>query len=56
MLDLSMADRLLFLDLSWTDMDDLYGSHHFPVLVQFNQIEKAPSMGGWDFKNILWDL
>ena len=37
-------------------MDDLHGSDHIPVLVQFNQVEKAPSIGQWDFRNVNWDL
>ena len=40
MLDLSVADPSLFLDLTWTVVDDLHGSDHFPVLVQFSQVEK----------------
>ena len=40
MLDLSMADPSLFLDLTWTVVDDLHGSDPFPVLVQFSQAEK----------------
>ena len=37
-------------------MDDLHGSDHFPVLVQFSQAEKAPDVGRWDFRNVNWDL
>ena len=37
-------------------MDDLHGSDHFPVLVQFSQVEKAPDVGRWDFRNVNWDL
>ena len=55
-LDLSVADPSLFLDLTWTVEDDLHGSDHFPVLVQFSQIEKAPDVGRWDFRNVNWDL
>ena len=51
-----MADPSLFLDLTWTVVDDLHGSDHFPVLVQFNQVEKAPDVGRWDFRNVNWDL
>ena len=29
-LDLSVADHSLFLDLTWTVIDDLHGSDHFP--------------------------
>ena len=56
MLDLSVADPSLFLDLTWTIVDDLHGSDHFPVLVQFSQVEKAPNVGRWDFRNVNWDL
>ena len=28
----------------------------FPVLVQFTQVEKAPYVGRWDFRNVNWDL
>ena len=56
MLDLSVADRTLFLDLTWTVMDDLQGSDHFPVLMQFNQVERALSIGQWDFRHVNWDL
>ena len=42
MLDLSVADPSLFIDLTWTVVDDLHGSDHFPVLVQFSQAEKSP--------------
>ena len=56
MLDLSVADPSLFLDLTWTVVDDLHGSDHFPVLVQFSQVEKAPDVGRWDFRNVNWDL
>ena len=49
MLDLSVADPSLFLDLIWTVMADLHGSDNFPVLVQFNQVDKAPSIGQWIF-------
>ena len=45
MLDLSVADPSLFLDLTWTAVDDLHGSDHFPVLVQFSQVEKTPDVG-----------
>ena len=37
-------------------MDDLHGSDHFPVLVQFSQVETAPDVGRWDFRNVNWDL
>ena len=56
MLDLSVADPSLFLDLTWTVVADLHGSDHFLVLVQFGQAEKAPSTGRWDFRNVNWDL
>ena len=56
MLDLSVADPSLFLDLTWTVVDDLHGSDHFPVLLQFSQVEKAPDVGRWDFRNVNWDL
>ena len=56
MLDLLVADPSFFLDLIWTVMDDLHGSDHFPVLVQFSQAEKAPSIGRWNFRNVNWNL
>ena len=56
MLDLSMADPSLILELTWTIVDDLHGSDHFPVLVQFSQIEKALSIERWDYRNANWDL
>ena len=56
MLDLSVADPSLFLDLTWTVVDDLHGSDHFPVLVQFSQVVKAPDVGRSDFRNVNWDL
>ena len=56
MLDLSVADPSLFSDLTWTVLDDLHGNDHFPVLVLFNQVEKATSIRQWDFKNVTWDL
>ena len=56
MLDLSMADPSLYLDLTWTVMDDLHRNDLFPVLVQFNQVEKAPSIRQGDFRNVTWDL
>ena len=37
-------------------MDDLHGSDHFSVLVQFNQVETAPSTAQWDFRHVNWDL
>ena len=56
MLDLSVADPSLFLNLTWTVVDDLHESDHFPLLVQFSQAEKAPSIGRWDWINVIWDL
>ena len=56
MLDLSVADLSLFLDLTWTVVDDLHGSDHFPLLVQFSQAEKAPDVGRWDCRNVNLDL
>ena len=58
MLCLSVTDPSLFLDLtwSWTVMDGLHGSDHFPVLVKFNEVKKAPIIGQWDFRNVHWDL
>ena len=56
MLDLSVVDPSLILDLTWTVVDDLHGSDLFPVLVQFSQVEKAPDVGRWDFRNVNWDL
>ena len=53
---MSVAVPSLFLDLTWTIVDDLHGSDHFPVLVQFSQVEKAPDVGWWDFRNVNWDL
>ena len=44
MLDLWVADPSLCLDLTWTIVDDLHESDHFPVLVQFSQVEKAPDV------------
>ena len=37
-------------------MDDLHGSDHFPVLMQFSQAEKVPSIGRCDFRNANWGL
>ena len=51
-----MADPSLFLDLTWTVMDDVRGSDHFPALVQFHHAEKNLSIGRWDFRNVNWDL
>ena len=56
MLDLSVADPSLFLELIWTVVDDLHGSDHFPVIVKFKQVEKAPSIDQWNFKNGDWHL
>ena len=52
MLDLSVAHPSLFLDLTWTIVDDLHRSDHFPVLVQFSQAEKASSIGRWYCRNV----
>ena len=52
MLDLSVADLSLFLDLTWTAVDDLHGGDHFPFLVQFSQAEKVPDVGRWDCRNV----
>ena len=56
MLGLSMTDPSLFLDLTWTVVDGLHGSDHFPVLVKFNEVKKAPIIGQWDFRNVHWNL
>ena len=53
---MSVADPSLFLDLTWTVVDGLHGSDHFPVLVQFNQVEIAPGTELWDVRHVNWDL
>ena len=54
-LDLSVADPSLFLYLTWTVVDDLHGSDHFHVIVQFSHLEKK-HIRRRDFKNVNWNL
>ena len=53
-IDLSIASANIYLDFSWKVLDDLYGSDHFPILLQHSMPflhERAPK---WNFRKADW--
>ena len=55
-IDLSMTSPDAFMDFDWRVLDDLHGSDHFPILVDFNVHDFTERPAKWNFSRANWTL
>ena len=55
-IDLTMCSPSLFMDLTWREEEDLYGSDHFPIILEshYHPLDNRPTK--WQFHKADWNL